>query len=189
MTDDCTLENFFKAIDNPRGFLKPGEKIGSAQATIIERGGIRSLFAPGLSFEDAISGKICKPILIADGNGIFRKDLKSSLEGTAFTTYGAPTLQDALRIADFYEVMRYAVVSDSIPRERGEQPQCLVDELYDSLSEKFPEIKVFAYVTENTQLDRPYQGVIVKGTEIREIYRMLIKDAEQVTPSEGIDDE
>jgi len=154
--DKCSLDDFFEALSNPEAVLKPGEKVSMYTAKMVEKGGLRALFNPGVSYQDAMEGRIVKSLLIVEDDSDLRKDLINLFRPTVFEIYAAANFEDAIKVIEKRETLRYALIDDLIP-----------------------EARVFAYAENVSELKKPYLGLIDKNrNSIDEVYKMLISDSE-----------
>jgi CheY-like chemotaxis protein len=177
--DKCSLDDFFEALSNPEAVLKPGEKVSMYTAKMVEKGGLRALFNPGVSYQDAMEGRIVKSLLIVEDDSDLRKDLINLFRPTVFEIYAAANFEDAIKVIEKRETLRYALIDDLIPEARGAELGNFADKLYDKINEKFPEARVFAYAENVSELKKPYLGLIDKNrNSIDEVYKMLISDSE-----------
>ncbi|MBT7903669.1 hypothetical protein HN587_07435 [Candidatus Woesearchaeota archaeon] len=178
-TNQTPIDDLINAMYSSTGFLKPGEKIDPFAATMIDKGGIRSLFNPGVSYQDFRDGRISKSILIVNSASEVRNRLRKSLDGTVFTVHAAANYQDALKIIESHPGFRYAVIDNMLPVSRGAQPEPFADVLYDKITEKSSEARVFVVGENVEQLTRDYiQRMPIDSTSTRDIWKTLIKDSE-----------
>ena len=176
MTDDsgCPLDRLFGVY----GHVKPGEKISGVDEALARKGGMRAFFAPGVSYKDFQEGRFAKILLVCDSNAERRAEVRRILADTVFNCYMAGSFQDAVSNIEFLGKCHYALLGDAFPREHEGELEPLTDLLHDSIIEKCPTARVFAYQG-STELVRPYAGIIHAGSTPLDIARVLITDSER----------
>ncbi len=177
----CTLDGLFEKMINPKSIVEPGEKISMAKAGLMEKGGYKAFFNPGVSYQDANKGIFAKSLLIVEDDSDLRMEMVKMFRPTVFRVYAAPTYEDAIGLIEKRETLPYVLLDDMVPEARGAELGNFADQLYDKVMEKFPEARVFAYADNIVGLDKPYLGKVAKGEDsLSEVYRMLISDSERV---------
>ena len=180
--DKCPFEELMIRVTDPRGFLEPGQKIGNCEDALIQKGGLKALFAPGTNYQDFKDGRFEKHLLVVEPDSDLRLGVIDALQDTAFTAFGASTYEDAMCVLDarragFFD---YALIASNVPRSRGDSPELLGDELYDRVTEGAPETRVFSLAGQGEPVGRDYAGTFERPESIRNMCIKLIEDAETI---------
>ena len=184
----CNSDGFMEMLakmNNPRGFLKPGQKIGPADETLIRKGGLKAFFNPGTNELDFFYGMVVKNLLLVEDERGIRQEIIRGLEGTVFDVYAASTFEDALTIMKRIGIFDYAVIDDIFPEKRGVAPAQNANGLFDRIMKHSPDSKVFAYAERPNDVafvpkPRDYRKVLFKRqTDVNGLCKELIVDAEK----------
>jgi len=140
------MDEFMKAMERMNRDLRdpskvplPNGKIGTLEATLMQKGGMGAIFNDGLTADDVMeNGILIKYILHVDPRKEYREQLKRIENDTAFQVFSSGDLYAAQRVLDFgWKRMEYALLSTGIPRTRGAQPENLLDELILAIKQKY----------------------------------------------------
>jgi len=64
--DQCSLDGLFDKIINSKYVSDPKEKVSIYKAALMEKGGFKAYFNPGVSYQDANNGIFMKSLLIVE---------------------------------------------------------------------------------------------------------------------------
>src|SRR3989338_3863168 len=119
---------------------------------------MQKLFAPGISLEDFQEGITVKRTIVVEDDNLLRTNIMNCFERSALKPFCAQDYNTAKRLIypRFENVsrFRYAIIDDIFPEKRADKPNYLANKVIDELLKEHPDIRIFGYVEDETNIDQ-----------------------------------